>query len=100
MAAKRQTNQEIKDYVASLDAEQREEVIEYELIGGNTGSLPRNMIVIHLAMHGTFHRGFIGDMFGQIPWCRRARKSRCGDGRFGPVEPHPATRRFRSYEPL
>ena len=67
MAAKRQMNQEIRDYVAGLDAEQLEEVIDYELIGGNTGSLPRYMIITHLAMHGAFHRGFIGDMFGQIP---------------------------------
>ncbi|MDA1024108.1 MAG: hypothetical protein O2817_12320, partial [Proteobacteria bacterium] len=37
------------------------------LVSGNKGSLPRYMIITHLAIHGGFHRGFIGDMFGQIP---------------------------------
>ncbi len=50
-----------------LGGDALEEVIDYELIGGNWGSLPRYMIITHLAVHGGFHRGFIGDMFGQVP---------------------------------
>ena len=65
--AKSEMDAEIRDYVAGLDAAGLEEVIDYDLIGGNSGSLPRYMIITHLAMHGAFHRGFIGDMFGQIP---------------------------------
>ncbi|MBT6289385.1 MAG: hypothetical protein HN861_06975 [Rhodospirillaceae bacterium] len=66
-AAKRQMDNEINDYVTELEPEQLEEIIDYVLIGGNSGSLPRYMIITHLAVHGAFHRGFIGDMFGQIP---------------------------------
>ena len=66
-AAKHVMDEEIRNYVAGLDEAQLEEVVDYELIGGNRGSLPRYMIITHLAMHGAFHRGFIGDMFGQIP---------------------------------
>lgn len=66
-AAKRETDREIRDYVAGLSEDELEEVINYELIGGNKGRLPRYMIITHLAVHGAFHRGFIGDMFGQIP---------------------------------
>lgn len=66
-AAKRDMDGEIRDYVAELDGDALEEVIEYELIGGNWGNLPRYMIITHLAVHGGFHRGFIGDMFGQVP---------------------------------
>jgi uncharacterized damage-inducible protein DinB len=65
--AKKQTEQEIRDYVSGLSEDELEEVVTYELIGGNTGSLPRYMIITHLVMHGGFHRGFIGDMFGQVP---------------------------------
>ena len=65
--AKSEMDAEIRDYVAGLDAAGLEEVIDYELIGGNQGILPRYLIITHLAMHGAFHRGFIGDMFGQIP---------------------------------
>ena len=66
-AAKNETNQEIRDYVSGLSEDELEEIIDYELIGGNKGSLARYMIITHLAMHSSFHRGFIGDMFGQIP---------------------------------
>ena len=65
--AKKQMNKEIRDYVSSLSKEELEEVVNYELIGGNKGSLPRYMIITHLVVHGGFHRGFIGDMFGQLP---------------------------------
>ena len=67
LAAKRKMDREIADYVAGLSPDELEEVVSYELIGGNRGSLPRFLIITHLAMHGAFHRGFIGDMFGQIP---------------------------------
>ena len=65
--AKIEMNQEIRDYVSSLSEDELEEVIDYELIGGNTGKLPRYMIITHLAIHGGFHRGVIADMFGQVP---------------------------------
>lgn len=65
-------NREIRDYVEGLSDEELNEVIEYELIGGNTGSLPRYLIITHLVMHGGFHRGFIGDMFGQLATPGRA----------------------------
>ena len=66
-AAKKEMNQKIRDYVSGLSEDELEEVIDYELIGGNKGSLPRYMIITHLAMHGSYHRGVIADMFGQIP---------------------------------
>ncbi len=65
--AKREMDQEIRNYVSGLSEDELEEVIDYELIGGNKGSLPRYMIITHLVIHSGFHRGFIGDMFGQIP---------------------------------
>ena len=67
MAAKKEMDRKIRSYVSGLSEDDLEEVIEYELIGGNQGSLPRYLIITHLAIHGAFHRGFIGDMFGQIP---------------------------------
>jgi uncharacterized damage-inducible protein DinB len=66
-AAKTEMNQEIRDYVSSLSGGALEEVVAYELIGGNRGRLPRYLIITHLAIHGAFHRGFISDMFGQVP---------------------------------
>jgi uncharacterized damage-inducible protein DinB len=53
------------DYLDGLDEDALEEIVDYELIGGNTGSLSRAMCLTHLAMHGSYHRGWIADMFGQ-----------------------------------
>ena len=66
-AAKKAMDRKIRRYVCGLSEDDLEAVVEYELIGGNKGSLPRYMIITHLAIHGAFHRGFIGDMFGQLP---------------------------------
>ena len=66
-AAKQEMDRELRAYVEGLSGDELEEVIEYELIGGNTGSLARYWIITHLAMHGGFHRGFMADMYGQIP---------------------------------
>lgn len=53
------------EYLDLLDGEALEEVVDYELIGGNTGSLSRAMCFTHLVIHGSYHRGWIADMFGQ-----------------------------------
>ena len=86
-AAKRDMDGEIRDYVAGLDGDALEEVIDYELIGGNTGSLPRYMIITHLAVHGGFHRrhvrpnpccpggpGYPGVGAGAAGWLRQIQK--------------------------
>ncbi len=63
--ARREMDRTLVDYLGSLDEAALEEIIDYELIGGNTGSLSRAMCFTHLAIHGAYHRGWIADMFGQ-----------------------------------
>lgn len=65
--ARQTMDDEIKAYVAAIEASKLEEEIEYRLLGGNSGRLSRAMILTHLAMHGSYHRGWIADMFGQVP---------------------------------
>lgn len=52
-------------YLDGLSDADLEEIVDYELIGGNTGSLSRAMCLTHLVTHGSYHRGWIADMFGQ-----------------------------------
>jgi uncharacterized damage-inducible protein DinB len=52
-------------YLDGLDEAALEEIVPYTLIGGNSGELSRAMCITHLAMHGSYHRGWIADMFGQ-----------------------------------
>jgi len=63
--ARQDMDQTLKDYVDGLDAGALEEVVDYELLGGNRGSLSRALILTHLATHGSYHRGWIVDMLGQ-----------------------------------
>lgn len=63
--ARQEMDRTLQEYVDSLDEEALEEVVDYELIGGNTGSLSRAMCLTHLVTHGSYHRGWISDMFGQ-----------------------------------
>ena len=53
------------DYLDSLGEDELEEVVDFELIGGNRGSLSRAMCFAHLVTHGSYHRGWVADMFGQ-----------------------------------
>lgn len=43
------------------------EPVEFELIGGNRGTMTRGQILLHIANHRTYHRGYVADMFYQIP---------------------------------
>ncbi len=65
-AAREEMDRTLIDYLDTLDGDALEQVVDYELIGGNTGSLSRAMCITHLAMHGSYHRGWIADMFGQV----------------------------------
>ncbi|MEK9660485.1 MAG: DinB family protein [Alphaproteobacteria bacterium] len=64
-AARKEMDARLEAYVAGLGDDELEEIVDYELIGGNKGSMSRAMCLTHLALHGSYHRGWISDMFGQ-----------------------------------
>jgi uncharacterized damage-inducible protein DinB len=41
------------------------EVVRFEFVGGGDGAMTRGEILMHLVNHGTYHRGFVGDMLNQ-----------------------------------
>jgi len=63
--ARQAMDKTLLEYLDGLSDAELEEVVDYELIGGNTGSLSRAMCLTHLVTHGSYHRGWIADMFGQ-----------------------------------
>ena len=63
--ARAKMDRTLEAYVDSLSEAELEEIVDYELIGGNKGSMSRAMCLTHLALHGSYHRGWISDMFGQ-----------------------------------
>ena len=43
------------------------EKVSFSLIGGNRGVMTRAEILLHVVNHTTYHRGFVADLFYQIP---------------------------------
>jgi len=41
--------------------------VSFTLIGGNRGVMTRSEILLHVVNHCTYHRGFVADMFYQVP---------------------------------
>jgi len=44
-----------------------EEIVNFTLIGGNNGAMRRADIMLHVANHSSYHRGWVADMFYQVP---------------------------------
>ncbi len=44
-----------------------EEMVQFKLIGGNPGAMRRADIMLHLVNHTSYHRGFVADLFYQVP---------------------------------
>ncbi|WP_109125980.1 DinB family protein [Dyella sp. C11] len=56
-----------RDYAASLTSEQANELVVFQFIGGGEGRMTREEIILHVVNHATYHRGFVADMFYQVP---------------------------------
>jgi uncharacterized damage-inducible protein DinB len=41
--------------------------LSFTLIGGNRGAMTRGEILLHIVNHTTYHRGFVADLFYQVP---------------------------------
>lgn len=46
------------------------EKVRFTLIGGNKGEMTRAEILLHVVNHTTYHRGFVADLFYQVPGAR------------------------------
>lgn len=44
-----------------------EEKIAFTFVGGGDGVMTRNEILLHVVNHTSYHRGFVADMFFQVP---------------------------------
>lgn len=53
------------DYVHSLPEARWAERISFPFVDGGAGEMSRQEILLHLVNHGSYHRGFAGDMLNQ-----------------------------------
>ena len=44
-----------------------DERVSFTLIGGNQGMMSRGEILLHVVNHTSYHRGFVADLFYQVP---------------------------------
>jgi len=52
-------------YAEGLSEAQLSEIVEFTFVGGGEGAMSRADILVHIVNHGTYHRGFVGDMLNQ-----------------------------------
>lgn len=71
LAELRRKQQEIDDwYIAWSDRSSDaalDERVDFTLIGGNRGVMTRGEILLHVVNHTSYHRGFVADLFYQVP---------------------------------
>src|SRR5262245_47610873 len=44
-----------------------EEIVHFQFIGGERGAMTRGDILLHVVNHATYHRGWVAEMFFQVP---------------------------------
>lgn len=44
-----------------------DETVRFTLIGGKQGAMRQSEIILHVVNHTSYHRGFVADLFYQIP---------------------------------
>lgn len=54
-------------YAEGLKEDLLRETVCFEFVGGGQGAMSREAILLHVVNHGTYHRGFVGDMMYQVP---------------------------------
>lgn len=69
-AAQTELNDWYIDYAESLHAADAAETVAFRFIGGRPGRMTRAQILLHVANHGSYHRGHVADMLyadGLVP---------------------------------
>ena len=51
----------------TLSEANADEMVRFTLIGGKRGEMRRSEIILHVVNHTSYHRGFVADMFYQVP---------------------------------
>ena len=54
-------------YADALSPVQAAEEVSFQFIGGGEGQMSREEMILHVVNHATYHRGFVADMFYQVP---------------------------------
>jgi uncharacterized damage-inducible protein DinB len=65
--AQRKANEWLSAWVAAQSDVSLREAVTFRLVSGEEGTMTRGEILLHIVNHATYHRGWVSDLFFQIP---------------------------------
>jgi len=65
--AQRKVNDWLMAWAGTQTAATLREPVSFRLVSGEAGTLGRAEILLHIVNHATYHRGWVADLFYQIP---------------------------------
>lgn len=66
-AAQRRANDWLLAWAEAQSAASLHEAVAFRLVSGEQGRMTRGEILLHIVNHATYHRGWVSDLFFQIP---------------------------------
>jgi uncharacterized damage-inducible protein DinB len=66
-SAQQAINRWYADYAASLPEAKFDEIVPFRFLSGVESAMTRGDMLLHVVNHGTYHRGWVADMFFQVP---------------------------------
>ena len=66
-AAQNDMNRWWIDWSEAQSDAQLDEVVSFRFIGGEASSMTRGAMLLHVVNHGSYHRGWIAEMFFDVP---------------------------------
>jgi uncharacterized damage-inducible protein DinB len=55
------------DWSDAQSAQSLDETVRFRFIGGERGAMTRGEVLLHVVNHATYHRGWVAEMFFQVP---------------------------------
>jgi len=65
--AQRKANEWLSAWAAAQTDESLRTAVAFRLMSGHEGTMTRGEILLHIVNHATYHRGWVSDLFFQIP---------------------------------
>jgi uncharacterized damage-inducible protein DinB len=65
--AQRAFDQWLIDWADAQSAASLDEIVDFTFISGRTGRVSRGDMLLHIVNHTTYHRGWVAEMFFEVP---------------------------------
>jgi uncharacterized damage-inducible protein DinB len=66
-AAQQRANEWLSAWSAAQSATSLREALSFRMVSGEQGTMTRGEILLHIVNHATYHRGWVSDLFFQVP---------------------------------